>query len=92
MITAKELSPEQEQQLADKFLRQCMMHISNASDSQKKILLRTMLERPVGGLTTVAQAEAIWSGLTQDEIMKLIPTIQKQFDKETWEFISRWRK
>ena len=87
-----EKTDEQEQVLADKFLRQCMHHISNASESQKKILQRTLLARPAEGLKTIEQAYAIWNGLTQEEVMKLLAHVQKQFDKETWEFISRWRK
>lgn len=88
----KEATLEQEQILADKFLRQCMMHISNASESQKKILLRTLLSRPPESLTTLEQAYAIWNGLDETEVMKLLGHIQKQFDKSTWEFIARWRQ
>lgn len=90
--TAKDLTPEQEQAIADKFLRQCMLHISNASESQKKILLRTLLSRPEESLSTVEQAYSIWNGLTEAEIMKLLGHVQKQFNQDTWEFIARWRK
>jgi len=89
---SKELTPEQEQVIADKFLRQCMLHISNASESQKKILLRTLLARPPESLATIEQAFAIWNGLTEAEVMKLLGHVCKQFDKDTWDFIARWRQ
>lgn len=86
------LTPEQEQAIADKFLRQCMMHISNASETQKNILMRSLLARPPEGRQALDAAYALWNGLEQTDLMKLLGIVQKQFDQETWEFISRWRK
>jgi len=77
---------------ADLFMRQCVTHIGNASDLQKQRLLRALLERPPENRNPVELAQQVWNGLNQKEIMQLIGVLQKQFDKDTWEFMARWRK
>jgi len=76
---------------ANAFLRKCVRYISSASEAQKAILIRTLLERHPESTKTVQNAIAIWNALSEKEIIKLISVLQKQFDKETWEFIARWR-
>jgi hypothetical protein len=80
-----------EDKAADLFMRQCITHISNASDVQKTRLLRTLLERPPEHKIMFESAINIWNGLDEKEIMQLLGHLQKQFDRDTWEFMSRWR-
>lgn len=82
----------QDTELADAFLRKCILHISNASNLQKVRLLKTLLERPPETTNKIELAQSIWNGLEPKEITMLLGTLQKQFDKDTWEFMARWRK
>ena len=78
--------------LADAFMRKCILHIGNASNVQKIRLLKTLLERPPETANKLELAQSIWNGLEHKEITMLLGTLQKQFDKDTWDFIARWRK
>lgn len=81
----------EDNKVADIFMRQCVTHIGNASDVQKNRLMRALVERPPINKDPITVAQAVWNGLTEKEIMQLLGILQKQFDKDTWEFMTRWR-
>lgn len=83
---------QQETQVADAFVRQCTKHLGEATNVQKTLLMRSLLERPPESANKLDLAQSAWNGLEEKEVMALLGTLQKQFDKDTWEFMSRWRK
>ncbi len=87
-----EIDKKVEEEQADVFMRQCIRHLSNASNVQKTRLMLTLLERPPDTINNVQFAVSAWNGLDEKEIMQLLGLLQKQFDKQTWEFMARWRK
>ena len=88
-------SPEQQEQTdkkaAEQFTRQVIKHISNATDVQKLILLKELLKRPPEFPSPAEHALIVFKGLNEKEIMKVLTVAQRQFDKDTWEFMARWR-
>ena len=73
-----------------RFMQGALKHISQATEKQKEILLKALLERPPPN-SAVVIAEQIWSGLTEKEFMSLCASIQKKHDKEFWAHCVRWR-
>lgn len=79
-----------EYEKAATFMRQAAQHIDKATDNQKQILLKLLLQHPPK-MTAVDQAMEIWSALTEKEFMSLMAKLQKQFDPEFWTFSTRLR-
>jgi len=73
-----------------RFMQGALNHISQATEKQKEILLKAILERPPPN-AAVAIAEQIWSGLTEKEFMSLCASIQKRHNKDFWIYATRWR-
>lgn len=73
-----------------RFMQGALKHISQATEKQKEVLLKALLERPPAN-SAVAIAEQIWTGLTEKEFMAVCASVQKKFDKDFWIHSTRWR-
>ncbi len=79
-----------ELEAAARFMHTAVTHISEASDRQRETLLKVLLERPPNN-AAINLANHVWAGLTEKEFMLVCKELQKNCDKDFWEFATRWR-
>lgn len=81
---------QKEYEEAARFMRRAASHIDKATDEQKQVLLKLLLQNPPE-MSATTMATHVWKALSEKEFMNLMAQLQKSFDKEFWKFATRWR-